>query len=88
MSKPFKSSYHGVLFKATKAETLAELLKKASLAHHDYEQRSGKPDAYWPLWYAEFLLNNGLEHVEFRQPTSTPLFESPAHTKPIGGYAE
>lgn len=37
-------------------ETLAKLLKEASLAHHDFEESLGKPDENWPLWYADFVI--------------------------------
>lgn len=38
-------------------EELAELLRDARRAHHDYEQSTGEPDDDWPSWYAEYLLD-------------------------------
>lgn len=34
---------------------LAAALKRAADAHHEYEQQTGKADADWPQWYAEFM---------------------------------
>lgn len=36
---------------------MTELLKQAAAAHHEYEQQSGKPDAEWEKWYADFMMN-------------------------------
>lgn len=33
---------------------LAEVLRRAADAHHEYETRVGK-DADWPTWYANFI---------------------------------
>lgn len=38
-------------------EELAELLREASRAHHEYEQSTGETDDDWPSWYAEYLLD-------------------------------
>ena len=35
---------------------LAAALKRAAAAHGQHEKRIGKPDANWPVWYAEFLV--------------------------------
>lgn len=35
---------------------LAAALKRAAAAHHRYEQSTGKPDADWPTWFAEYIL--------------------------------
>ena len=40
---------------------LADAMKRAAAAHHEYEQKTGKPDANWPEWYADYMVN---EHVE------------------------
>lgn len=44
-------------------QELTELLKKAGEAHHAYEQEklNGNTDKKWHLWYADFLLKNGIE---------------------------
>lgn len=44
-------------------EKLAALLEQAAAAHHKYEteELDGVRDEQWPAWYADFLLNNGLD---------------------------
>lgn len=37
------------------AATLANALKDAAKAHHEYEQKMGVPDADWPIWYADYI---------------------------------
>ena len=41
---------------------LASALKRAADAHHQYEQSTGKPDADWPTWFAEYILE-GKHHI-------------------------
>ncbi len=43
-------------------DRLAELLVKAGTAHHAYEQEElkGEYDENWPLWYAAFLVEEGI----------------------------
>jgi hypothetical protein len=36
-------------------DQLADALRQASNAHHEYEQRTGTPDANWADWYARFM---------------------------------
>jgi hypothetical protein len=35
---------------------LAAALKRAADAHRQYEQSTGKPNADWPTWLAEYIL--------------------------------
>jgi len=37
-------------------EKLAELLKKAEIAHAEYEKTLGKRDDEWPAWYAAYIV--------------------------------
>lgn len=37
-------------------DRLAELLREAAKAHHEYEVETGQRDEDWPSWYAAFLL--------------------------------
>lgn len=39
-----------------KAERLARALKETADAHHAYEVSTGHPDADWPTWYAQHLI--------------------------------
>jgi hypothetical protein len=41
---------------------LAAALKRAADARHQYEQSTGKPDADWSTWYAEYILE-GKHHI-------------------------
>ena len=38
-------------------EKLAELLRRARKAHHEYEALLGKEDPDWATWYADFILS-------------------------------
>lgn len=38
------------------ARRLSALLREAADAHHNHEERTGRPDEDWPLWYASYLL--------------------------------
>jgi catechol 2,3-dioxygenase-like lactoylglutathione lyase family enzyme len=42
---------------------LATALRRVAAAHGEHEQRTGKPDANWPDWYAAYLVaeQNGAE---------------------------
>lgn len=44
-------------------EKLTDLLEQAASAHHAYESEEleGVRDEQWPAWYADYLLNNGLD---------------------------
>ena len=37
-------------------EKLAELLRKAEIAHGEYETELGKRDEDWPVWYAQYIV--------------------------------
>jgi catechol 2,3-dioxygenase-like lactoylglutathione lyase family enzyme len=41
----------------TSAPELANALRRAASAHGKHEDRSGKPDADWPSWYAEYIVS-------------------------------
>lgn len=38
-------------------EVLAELLREAEKAHAESEKKLGRPDADWPAWYTEYIVN-------------------------------
>jgi catechol 2,3-dioxygenase-like lactoylglutathione lyase family enzyme len=38
------------------ANDMASALRRAAAAHGEHEKRTGKPDANWPDWYAEYLV--------------------------------
>ena len=38
------------------AGDLADALRRAASAHGEHEQRTGKEDANWPDWYAEYMV--------------------------------
>jgi hypothetical protein len=40
---------------------LAAALKRAADAYHQYEQSTGRTDADWSTWYAEYILE-GTHH--------------------------
>ncbi len=42
-------------------DELARLLREAAEAHHEYEQRLGRPDEDWPKWYAEYIIDKLVE---------------------------
>jgi hypothetical protein len=35
---------------------LATALRRAAAAHGEHEKRTGKPDANWPDWYADYIV--------------------------------
>jgi hypothetical protein len=39
------------------ATVLAAALRRAEEAHGRHEQEIGHPDADWPDWYAQFMVN-------------------------------
>jgi len=41
----------------TSSAELAAALKRAATAHGEHEKRTGKHDANWPDWYAEYMFN-------------------------------
>ena len=51
----------------TSAGGLAEALRRAAAAHGEHEARTGKADADWPDWYAEYMVagagRRGAAHV-------------------------
>lgn len=53
------------------------LLKQAQEAHHLYESEElhGERDEQWPAWYADFLLNNGLDELFGSQKSADELSE-------------
>jgi hypothetical protein len=38
------------------ASDLASAMRRASIAHHDHEQRTGQAGADWPGWYARYMV--------------------------------
>jgi catechol 2,3-dioxygenase-like lactoylglutathione lyase family enzyme len=40
----------------TSSTELAATLRRAAAAHGEHEKRTGKPDADWPDWYAEYIV--------------------------------
>jgi catechol 2,3-dioxygenase-like lactoylglutathione lyase family enzyme len=40
----------------TSSSELASALRRAEAAHGEHEKRTGKPDANWPDWYAEYIV--------------------------------
>ena len=42
-----------------KASAMTQLLKDAGAAHHDFEVKSGVPDAAWAEWYAGWMTSQG-----------------------------
>lgn len=48
---------------------VANLLKQAGSAHHTYEQTvlKGVYDQDWPVWYANYVIENGLSDL-FARP--------------------
>lgn len=40
----------------TSSTELASALRRAEAAHGQHETRTGKPDADWPSWYAEYMV--------------------------------
>jgi hypothetical protein len=39
------------------ARDLAEAMRRASVAHGEHEQRTGKADPDWPAWYAAYMVS-------------------------------
>jgi hypothetical protein len=54
---------------------IAVLLKQAQEAHHTYEKAEldGNYDEQWPVWYADFLLDNGLPALTGTAPDPDAL---------------
>jgi hypothetical protein len=50
---------------AQQIEQIADLLSRAGAAHHTFEQNElgGVYDADWPAWYADWVLQNGLNDL-------------------------
>lgn len=44
---------------------IATLLTQAGAAHHEYEQTQlkGRTDAAWAEWYAQFLVDHGVQDI-------------------------
>jgi len=40
----------------TSPAELAAALRRAELAHGEYEKRTGQRDANWPDWYADYIV--------------------------------
>ena len=40
----------------TSSTELARALRRAAAAHGEHEKRTGRPDADWPDWYAEYIV--------------------------------
>src|SRR5262245_19949461 len=55
----------------TTVAQIARLLTEAGAAHHYYEQTSlqGVYDQEWPAWYADYILNHGLNYL-LRRPVN------------------
>jgi hypothetical protein len=49
----------GAAFNVTYSSTedLIQTLIRAAMAHGQHEQRIGHPDPEWPVWYAEYMVN-------------------------------
>jgi hypothetical protein len=56
-------------------EKLTALLEQAASAHHVYESEElkGVRDEQWPAWYADYLLNNGLDGLLASQADSDEI---------------
>jgi hypothetical protein len=56
-------------------EKLTALLEQAASAHHKYEgeELKGVRDEQWPAWYADYLLNNGLDALLGSQADSDEI---------------
>jgi hypothetical protein len=56
-------------------EKLTALLEQAASAHHVYESEElkGVLDEQWPAWYADYLLNNGLDALLASQADSDEI---------------
>jgi hypothetical protein len=39
------------------APELAEALRRAATAHGEHERQTGRADANWPDWYAQFMVD-------------------------------
>ena len=46
----------GVPIESVSRERLAQLLRDAAKAHHEYEMELGRRDEDWPSWYAAYIL--------------------------------
>jgi len=46
----------GVPIESVSRERLAQLLRDAAKAHHEYEVELGRRDEDWPSWYAAYIL--------------------------------
>jgi hypothetical protein len=46
-------------------EEISSLLTQAGMAHHEYEQNTlkGVYDRNWAIWYADYILTNGLNKL-------------------------
>jgi hypothetical protein len=47
----------------THQDPLAELLSRTAEAHHRAFAATDGADPDWPTWYANYLLENGFEHL-------------------------
>ena len=58
------------------ASDLARALQRAADAHHQHQEKTGRPDPDWPYWYAHYLEREqaGREHV----PTFPGRLDGPA----------
>ncbi len=43
--------------RTTRASDLAAALRRAAAAHGKHEEETGQPDANWPDWYAQFMVD-------------------------------
>ena len=59
----------------SQTEALITLLKKAGRAHHKYEirQLEGVTNQAWPVWYADFLIDNGVAELLTSSPNTNQL---------------
>lgn len=55
----------------TTVAQIARLLAEAGAAHHHYEQTAlrGVYDQEWPVWYAGYILDHGLNYL-LRRPVN------------------
>ncbi len=56
-------------------KNIRALLIKAENSHGEYEERelNGVYDQNWPVWYANFIVNNGLGKLLEKEITATEL---------------
>lgn len=51
---------HTARYLSLTEDRLAKLLRMAAKAHHEYEASLGHADENWPVWYAQYMLENSV----------------------------